>query len=475
MPMLMTATARRSAFLARHLTLRYALRLQCEPTPAAPRSNTMTETIELRLSDKQARLAGISKALHQNASLGALERVEVRYTAQVSRDVNLPAVIKMAADVMKEIGLPKVKSISVREHESAIDKALGELVVRLQPMAPGAAMQPPSPWWQAVLRNLPFFRQLVRQPNARLDPTAPAEAPLQNSAPAIDLRLAAKALRDAVANATEFIGPSEAGSAIARATVTVRDAGLHAAYKTLIRDDLAGTAADVRRTLAQLSVSSEPSFAVVYVYQPRNSGDGTRYGSDADVEVELHSHLKTASSGQGSVLPTSGAPTLMPRASSAAPANGASNALADATLLPGAGPALSIRVLGTTAGKFDHAFELRFASLPARFDRAALDRAGFGLQHAQLLRVASNTSPLTVLRNAAGQIALRAGSRAWQEGRSLPMYYDAGSCQPVEGEHPLPAQGWRLLVNSPEGVPEAPGSSRMLPALEIELVPGAND
>lgn len=433
----------------------------------------MTQTIEFRLNDKQAGLAGISKALHQNASLGPLERVEVRYSAQVSRDVNLPAVIKMAGDVMKEIGLPKAKSISVREHESAIDKALGELVVRLQPMVPSAAVQPPSPWWHAVLRNLPIFRHWVRQPKARLDAT-PAEAAPINPTPAIDLRLAAKALRDAVANATEFIEPTEAGSAMARATVTVRDAGLHAAYKTLIRDDLAGATADIRRTLTQLHIRTEASFAVVYAYQPRNSGDGTRYGSDTDVEVELHSRAIAASPTQGSVMPTGAAPTLMPRASGTTHADSPSSTTADATLLPGARPALSIRVLGTTAGGFDSAFELRFASLPARFDRAALERAGFGLQHAQLLRVASNSSPLTVMRNAAGQVVLHAGSRAWQEGRTLPMYYDAASCEPLEGEYPLPAAGWRLLVNAPEGVPEAPGSSRMLPALEIELVPGTN-
>lgn len=463
----------------------------------------MHDPIKTRLTGKQASIDGILKTLRQHNHQGPWARIEVRYSPQGTPAVTPQSATQAIGNALREGGT--LASISVREHESNLDKASGDLVLRLFPaaparQAPASPAQAAAPWWHALLRWLP----------QRWQPRpAGAPAPAQ---PDVSAAKALDKLQQAVKLAGAFI-ETDGGSAIAgahlgnapvgQARVLVRDASLDAALKPLIADDLTGAASAIGEMVASQRLRVAPGFAVSYQFRPRTAGDGTRYGADNDIEVVLRAAVAGSAGASAtpapSAAPASGRSVLPLRQAqagrveptldgSSATSAGPAAAPASATLLPQRGtllpqagtllpkqrpPALLVlRVLGTTAQAFERPFELRFDALPARFDRDTLAQAGFGQRHGdQLLRLASNNSPLTIQRNASQQPVIHASSRAWPQGGTMPMYHDADTLAALEGELPLPADGRRIIVNAPGGVLD-PASGQLLPALVIDLLPG---
>lgn len=129
---------------------------------------------------------------------------------------------------------------------------------------------------------------------------------------------------------------------------------------------------------------------------------------------------------------------------------------------------VTVRVLGTLAETFKTPFVLTLPVLPARFDRSALETAGFARVHPELLAVASNSCPLHIRAGTAGALELHVSTRPGHAGQSLPMYFDAQTLAASPAIQRLEKAPIRLLVNAPGGVCE-PVTGRWLPALVIEV------
>lgn len=437
--------------------------------------------IETRLADRQATLAGITRAIHQHLGQTPLARVELRYSTQ-ARVPLAPQVAKQTiANLLREHG-HGITAVSVRAHEGPIDDATGEHLLRLFPAEPARAV--PSPQPAGAAQPLRGWRAWL----ARWFPrwfSAPAPAPRQEPGlarpqPAVASAEAVAKLRQAVRKGatlvvtdtgTAVVGGSSAAQAVNRARIIVRLEGLHRVLQPLVQKDAASIAGMVKA--AGLVVATD--FAVDYRFEPAQVGDGTSVANESDVEVWV---IVGASAG-ATVLPASQASAqpqpasaARPQASTAVAAEG--TALAGGTAMPAPssvpGPALTVRVLGTLQASFAEAFELHFDSLPARFDRAALERAGFGRAQPGLLAVASNSCPLLIRQGDDGELRLQAATRTVADGADLPMYFQRDTLQGLHGELSLPGGRTQLIVNAPGGVHD-PASGRLLPALVIELLP----
>lgn len=384
------------------------------------------EPIESRLSGRQATLAAVLRAVDRQLASQALARVELRYSTQAARPLDAVRAQQAIAALLRERGLPHA-SISVRAHESPLDDGAGEHLLRMVPAAPSPVAA--HGLWQRLWRSLfggdEDGVQAVPMPAVR--PVSSAEA--------------VQALRAAV-NVANAEGMARIGSA----RIVVRLPELHATLQRMVTAELGAAAQSMAGMLRAKGLACAEAFAVAYAFEPHRDGDGTAYAHESDIEVVLRPAGTAAFDA-----------TAMPR-------------LPQATALPAAArsPAVRVRVVGTTAGDFPQAFELPLAQLPARIDRDSLRASGFGRAHAQLLAVASNSSPLTVTLGAHDRPVLNASARTGAGAAPQPMYFRARDHEPLQGEHTLPPEGLRLLVNSPSGALD-PASGRLLPALVLEL------
>ena len=454
--------------------------------------------IETRLTGKQANLAAITRFVNRHLSQAALQRVELRYSTQ-SGEPLAPHLAKDAiCNLLREHG-QGAAAVSVRAHEGPIDDATGEHVLRLFPVerrpaqAETVAPQDRPRGLRAWLARL--FPRWFRMPAAE---AAAAHSPVQ-AEPAITRPMAAKRLRDAVAQATAYVetdtgtaivgGHSAPAQQVAEARVIVRLASLHAVLGPMVTGNAAAAAQSLGAMIQAQRLALAPGFAVSYAFKPRQSGDGTGYATESDVQVRLivaraGSPVAARPGASPRVEPTLGessvraAPpvasgTLTPAKSTEQTAAAGGTALPPPGVRPG--PVLTIRVLGTLSEAFAQPFEMRFSGLPVRFDRAALEQAGFGQAHPGLLAVASNSCPLHVRQGEQGDLGmlqLHVSTRASPGGVDTPMYFSRDTLAGLKGQHTLPRGGQQIVVNAPGGVQD-PATGSLLPALVIEVLAGA--
>jgi hypothetical protein len=435
----------------------------------------MNPPIEIRLTGRQANLAGVRRSVHRHLGQGRLTRVELRYSTKALVPISAQEATQEIARALGEAGAGATTAISVRAHEDRIEEASGEHCLKLffaPSDKPASATDPALPWWKRWLAKWFPRAAAVVQP----DGAAPAVV-----TPRVDSQLVVRRLREAVDLGARFFGTDQgavlvngAGKSmpITEARVVVRVPELHLALEPLIVDDRAGAKRSIGKMIVDKGRVLDDDFQVSYEYRPRVNGDGTRLGIEGDLEVVLRSAgAVTAKPGEQRVEPKltaqSADGTLLP--------GPAANGQGDLpTLLPQptpAAPVLTIRVIGTMDRPFDAPVDLHFERLPARFDRHALEQAGLGRSHPELLRVASNSCPLVIDRDSQGQAQVRASVRTGPDGVELPMYHDHEALTALPGVAPFSStKAQRVVVNSPAGVPDPAGA--LLPALVIELIAG---
>lgn len=437
--------------------------------------------IETRLVDRQATLAGITGAINQHLGQTPLVRVELRYSTQARVPLAPQLAKQRIANLLREHG-HGITEVSVRAHEGLIDDATGEHLLRLFPAElprPALSPQPndtarPLRGWRAWLaRWFPnWFGAPVPVPPPGRGATRPQPAVASAEAVA-KLRLAVRkgATQVEIDTGTALVGGNSAAQAVDRARIIVRLEGLHRVLQPLVQKDVASIAGMVKA--AGLVVATD--FTVDYRFEPTQVGDGTSVANESDMEVRLivGPCVAVVPATQGSARPQP-VPAVRPQASTAESAP--STALAGGTAMPtpsaALGPALTVRVLGSLQASFAKAFELHFYSLPARFDRAALERAGFGRVQPELLAVASNSCPLIISQGGDGEWRLQAAFRTVAGGVDLPMYFERDTLRGLKGELSLPGGRTQIVVNAPGGVHD-PASGRLLSALVIELQPAS--
>lgn len=428
--------------------------------------------IETRLSDRQATLAGITRAINQHLGHTPLARVELRYSTQANVPLAPQQAKQTIANLLREHG-QGAAAISVRAHEGPIDDATGEHLLRLIPAVPskttGSAEPSPAPngWRGWLARWLPgLFASKASV--ARVEPG------LAVPQPAVSRILAVKLLREAVRKATAFVetdtgtaigvGREADAHALGRARVIVRQESLHQVLEPLVQQDPRAIALMVKA--AGLALTS--NFSVVYSFEAVKPGDGTGYANESDVEVRL---ILGAERSDPANVPRVKSGTAMPIVSARA-----QHPVAGGTAMPvatghAANQGVTVRVVGTLAQTFAQPFDLGFASLPARFDRTALEQAGFDQVHPGLLAVASNSCPLVIRRGPSGALLLNATARGGNAGVENPMYFSPDSLNPLKGELTWLDSYAPIVVNAPGGVQD-PATGRMLPALVIEVWQG---
>jgi hypothetical protein len=446
--------------------------------------------IEIRLSHRQATLAGITRAIDQQLGRTPLARVELRYSTQ-ARVPLLPQEAKQKIALLLRDHGHGTAAISVRPHEGPIDDATGEHLLRMMP----SARAPDSPaadgagavaaGWRASLARWMPWRRAAPAADDRVEPGLAAPAP----PPAVNRVEAVQKLRQAVHKGSGFLetgtgtgivaqgraGGSTGGSAVGQACVIVRLDALHLVLEPLVRQDPAAIGAMLRSAGLTLS----PGFQVAYRFERAQAGDGTSYANESDVEVRL---IAASAAGHEAPSMTAGRAAPVSRSTggmTTLPSPGGTTALPAAgggTALPARPqPAVTLRVLGTLDQPFDRPFEVFFMSLPARLDRNALERAGFGLVHPGLLPVASNSCPLVIQGRSGGEWQVQATARGSADGQHppTPMYFRLRDRSPVSGPATLATgEAEPLLVNAPHGS-ICPQTGRRLPALVIELHPDA--
>ncbi|MES2298060.1 MAG: hypothetical protein V4582_13530 [Pseudomonadota bacterium] len=438
------------------------------------------DIIETRLTGRHANLAGITHFINRHLGNGAFERVELRYSTQADSALAPLAAKQAIAALLRENGMVTA-AVSVRAHEGPIDDATGEHLVRLYPALQARAdghIEPDTgsgfAGWVARL-----FAPRAKRRTGALPADAPktvAPAPRMSNGQAVAHLRAALKLAAAYVETdtgTAIVAHDSAQQHIGEARVTVRLASLHEVLRPLVADDAVRAAQSIQAMLKEHGLSTAPNFSVRYVHLARVTGDGTGYAAEADVEVTL----RLAAQGGARVEPR----LVEPRGEPCAPARPsnvwhthapqAPFAATDQTMLPKGGGAdgITVRVLGTMWAEFAQPFELRLPTLPARFDRNALEQAGFGKLHPSLLQVASNRAPLLISRGENGELQLQGGMRALADGAVLPMYSHRSNLAGVNKTVLVPGMDARLVVNAPGGVCD-PASGKMVPALVIELV-----
>lgn len=446
----------------------------------------MSTVQEFTLADKQATVAGVTKLVNRHLRGQTLRRVEVRFSTQAAQPFDTNAAMQQLKGLLREHGLSAVE-VSVRAMELAMDDATGEHRVRLL----HKEMAPPSPagttvggrtggrFGNLLARLLPGRRASAAgagqagQGSTQIGAAAPAAAvvPAPPAEPAVPQKRAVELLKQALALAVRDEGPMLGEVAVQSLHITVRQAGLHQAMGPLVARDAAGAGLWAARLLAEHQIAAAPGLRVAYTYKPPQQGEHTEVVAGSDVEIHL-SREALAAEPQPQPVPRAAAPQTRaePTLGTLMPLDRLGNRVDDgATILPRAElapAALTVRVLGTTECNFDAPFELRFDRLPATFDRAALQRAGFASRHGAALRVASQSCPLVIDRDADGGLVLRAGARPGTT--ELPMYFRADNQVGVLGKVALRTRTEVLVVNGPLPLVD-PASGERLHPLVIEL------
>lgn len=435
--------------------------------------------IEMRLTGRQTSASGIARALRSLLDSGPFTRVELRLSSQTQPRLKEDDLRKQLMLLLRDHGHVGV-AVSVRPHTGVIDDASGEHLLRVVPDERRAATVPQSAW----RRWLPSW--LVRAidsgggiPKPRQEPGLHPQVSTLAAQPPDPKAVteAAKRLRQAVVKAVNFVESPigidlvcrpEAAQAVGRAHITVRVDSLHRVLEPLVTQGSDAIAQMVKSGGLALT----HAFRVEYAFDPPRTGEGTSYTHESDIEVRLFLASTAEEVTVPPVQPAAALRTLRPEI----PGLTSDRTQPLQTALPAEPPptvpALTVRVLGTMAGPFEQPFELRFETLPARLDRQALQQAGFGRDHAELLVVASNSCPLSFSQGKAGQVLLHAATWADTMGTQMPMYFDQRSLAGLYGDRPLKAGGEVLVVNAPAGVRD-PASGRLLPALVVELLPAS--
>jgi hypothetical protein len=424
--------------------------------------------IETRLAGHQATMKNITRVINRHLGAMQLARVELSFSTQSAERLVPEAAKKSIATLLREHGMGTAL-VSVRPHEGPIDDASGEHVVRLfpaeqrgdQPAQRGGLFAWLARWFPRWFKEAPSVATGSAQAVA---PAKPVKAPALSNATTV------AHLRKAVELACAYV-ETDTGSAIVvgrnsaqvvgSAQVVVRLDYLHEAMGPMVRDYPAQAAKSIGDMVRAQGLSVASTFKVSYAYKPRQEVVGTSYANETDVDVVLRLNGGTAEPVEPT-LDDSDMGTAMP--------------VRTLTLDEEPEAAIQMRVLGTlVAGKlqpFAKPFALPDATLPARFDRAALAAAGFASAHPGLLAVASNSCPLLISRGEGGVVLMQAAARATAQGGSLPMYYRAESLVPLMSEEIVGNAPLQLVVNDPAGVVDA-ASGKMLSALVVELGGGA--
>ena len=425
--------------------------------------------IDIRLADRQASLAGITRALHPQLARMAVSRVELHYSSQAPAPLPLPQVRQKIAQLLREHGQP-LAQVSVHRHAGAIDDASGEHLLRLLPAATVRHDAETLPCLAARLRRLLGLGARPAAPAARQEPGPAAEAPAA-PVPSISAAQAVRLLAEAVAQGASFVdgaaNADDLGAGIAQAVVTARVPALHQVLEPLVRQD----AASIGRMVAQRGLRLAPGFTVQYRFRPQTDGDGTRLANESDLDVRLTLAGTRPASSEASdpaleewqaagACDASALPWSQPPAGSAG---------VDQTAMPDLSrPTAVLRVLGTADAPFEHAFELVLGPLPTQLTRTVLECAGFGRVQPLLLAVASNQCPLQVQMGADGAPKLMPAVRRAADGGEQPMYFNPGTREPLRGPQAMPDGRRLVLVNHPDGV-RVPGVAQRLPALLVEV------
>lgn len=438
--------------------------------------------IEFRLSGRQASLAGISstitRSINRQFAQQRIARVELRYSTQ-SPDPLAPQAAKQAiSQLLRESGFGAA-AVSVRAHEGPIDDATGEHLLRLVPAEPAVVAAAPASAQTSGLRAwlarmFPMWFGSAQGAASADQQTRSAGPAPRKSPPTTSAREAVAHLRKAVELAARYV-ETDTGTAVAAGSTAVQQIGearvivrldnLHGVLGPLVSMDATKAAQSIGPMVRASGLATADAFKVSYSYVPRVAGDGTAYATESDVEVRL-------------IL----ASALVSSCTAGRSAASESTALACGTLMPApataqreATPALTLRVLGTLHADFAQPFVMHFASLPARFDRQALEQAGFARAHPGLLQVVSNSCPLHIRAGEGGEHGeqgewlLDAGTRSVPGGLSTPMYFMPDTLTGLTSPLRITSARQRLIVNAPSGVHD-PVSGRVLPALVIELV-----
>ncbi len=470
----------------------------------------MSTVQEFTLADKQATVAGITRLINRHLRGSSLRRVEVRFSTQASQPFDPNVAMPQIKGLLREHGLAAVE-VSVRALELAIDDAAGEHRVRLlhkemtQPAAGAATVGNRfGGRFEGLLSHL-LPARLGRAPQAGqgstqvLAPQPQPVAPQPPAEPALPQKRAVELLKQALAVAVRDEGPMLGDVAVQSLHITVRQAGLHQALDPLVARDAAGAGLWAARLLAEHRIAAAPGLRVAYTYKPPQQGEHTEVVVGSDVEIHLSREAlatvpapRTVPAVRPAPVPTHDDAVPMP-ARWPAQAAGLPQALADPclgtimpmdcvadsvdegatimprTVLPQA--ALTVRVLGTTECNFDTPFELHFDALPATFDRATLQRGGFAARHGAALRVASQSCPLVIDRDADGGLVLRASARPGTT--ELPMYFRADNQAGVLGTVLLRTRAEVLVVNGPLPLVDPASGERLHPLVIALALAGA--
>ena len=423
--------------------------------------------IETRLAGHQATMKNITRLINRHSGVMQFARVELSFSTQSAERLVPEAAKKSIATLLREHGMGTAL-VSVRPHEGPIDDASGEHVVRLFP-AEQRGDQPAqrsngifawlARWFPRWFKTAPA----AGSTHALVQPCPAKPSALSNAATVAHLRKAVElacAYVETDTGSAIVVGRNSA-QVVGSAQVVVRLDYLHEALAPMVRDYAAQAAKSIGDMVRAQGLAVAPTFTVSYAYKPRQEVIGTSYASETDVDVVLRLNGATA----GPLEPTLDDADL-------------GTAMPVRTLTPTqpAAAGIQMRVLGTWMGgklqPFAKPFELPVATLPARFDRAALAAAGFASVHPGLLVVASNSCPLLINRGEDGVVRLQVAARTAAHGGSLPMYYQAETLIPLAGEEALGSAALQVVVNDPSGVVDA-ASGKMLAALVVELRCGA--
>lgn len=410
---------------------------------------------DFRLAGSQATVAEVVRLVHRQIKAPGVSRIEVRFSRQSREAFSVDQAFDRLTALVKESGLSC--QVSVRAHELPLDDARGEHVVRLFGAVPKPApAQAQAPAWARWVRGLPLIGRLA--PATATSGGKPARP--VNEWPAVPdlprgqaVELLCKALSVAAANEEPHLHDSP----VHRVKIIVRRPELHKALQPVVDQAAQQAAAWLRKELASRQRVTSADLRVIYAYALQGDGERTQVVGRGDLEVQLlrepepEIHPAQPAGAEGATaLPVTLATAMLDDRATAMPER--------------SGPALTLRVLGTTHERFIEPFELCFDALPARFDRAALHAGGFGRLHGQALTVASQSCPLTIDRAGDGGLRLHATARA----SGSAMYFRDSDRSGIVGTVDLPTSQATLIVNEAQGLVDPTSRERLYP-LVIEL------
>jgi len=416
------------------------------------------DTIETRLSGRDANAKSITREINRCLGSTPLARVEVHYSNQSQEPFNAVEARSMIAALLRENGMYLTK-VSVRPHDAMLDNATGAHLLCLFPTVRSTTHAQRNGLTAWLAKWFPgWFVALPAQAAKALPPATPPQTSVLPKIPDAD---AVAYLSKALDRAAAAFDKSDVQVSEARIIVRLQD--LHAVLAPLLRTDI-GTGSATKSMAGMLrkhGITAEPGLKVSYEYTPILDTECTTFASATDIEVRLlgvagvHARIE---------------PTLMPSRTDAAADADMGTAMPFRTFKPGS--ALTVRVLGTwqdgAVQPFAQVIEVSYATLPARFDRKTLEQAGFGKHHPKLLSLVSNTCPLRFQHGPNHAVCALSETRKDAQGQAIPMYYLRDTLAPLVDAYPLTQASTQLVVNDPSGVQDPVGGGG-LPALVIEL------